>query len=196
MHGSVNRRQRRSSLVWHSARSKRTQVIPVLPVLRESGPLTMPVRLALINARRLNNFGVIEPTGNELNTYGQAVMAKAARHADGGQSADIADATDGIGKTELLIKIGVNARRGHGQRRRSQHVYLGENFFHLLLQNGADALGQDEVRGADFFIHIAANFAQRIIEFSHAAGMNEIAKRRSAFYGNDKACGNFPWTIR
>ncbi len=156
----------------------------------------MPVRLALINARRLNNFGVIEPTGNELDTYGQAVMAKAARHGDGRQSADIADAADGIGKTELLVKICVKSWRGHGKRRRSQHVYLGEDFFHLLLQNSADALGQDEIRGADLFIHIAANFAQRITEFGHAAGMNEIAKRRSAFHGDNQTGGNFPWTFR
>ncbi len=156
----------------------------------------MPVRLALINARRLNNFGVIEPTANELDTYGQTVMAKAARYSDGGQSAYIADAADGIGKTELLVKVGVKSWRGHGQRGCSQHVYLGEDFFHLLLQNSADALGQDEIRGADLFIHIAANLAQRIIEFGHAAGMNEIAKCRCAFHGDNKAGGNFPWTFR
>ena len=46
---------------------------------------------------------------------------------------------------------------------------LLEDLIHLLLHDSPNPLRSDEVRGADGFIHIAANFAQRIIQVSDPA---------------------------
>ena|ERR1700731_5178435 len=85
MHAPKHRGYAAPHLVLHSERWKRTQVkYPIVSaaVLRKSRVLVVPVRLALENARRLNDSGVIESAANKLYAHRQAVLAKAARHAD------------------------------------------------------------------------------------------------------------------
>jgi hypothetical protein len=129
----------------------------------------MPVRLALKNARRLKDFGVIERATDKLDSHRQAVLAKAARYGDGRQSGDIADAANRIGKGQRFVQIGVQFAGGHGQSSSGQNVNMLVNFFHRSLQNGAHTLRHDEVRCADFFIHVAADFAQWIGQLGHPA---------------------------
>ena len=56
----------------------------------------MPIGLVLINLGGLNDVGVIERATDELKAHGQAMIAEAARHADGGEAAEISDAADWI----------------------------------------------------------------------------------------------------
>lgn len=80
--------------------------------------LAVPVCLALENTRRLNDFGVIERAANKLDARRQAVLTKAARHADGGKPADITDAANGIGKRQCLVQVRVESTGGLRQQAR------------------------------------------------------------------------------
>src|SRR5579864_912563 len=119
MHAPKPRGYAATHLVLHSDGGKRTQVKypewPRAAGLTKRWMLAVPVCLALEDARRLNDFGVIERAANKLDSNGQAVLSKAARHADRRESANIADAADGIGKGQRLIQIGVELAGGHWQ---------------------------------------------------------------------------------
>src|SRR5215471_12410766 len=86
----------------------------------------VPVGLRLKNPGGLDHLCVVQRTSDELNTDWQSNMVKAARHTDGRQAAYIADATNGIGKSQRFVQIRIDPGSGHWQRRSGQHVHLRE----------------------------------------------------------------------
>src|SRR6267154_1905683 len=89
--------------------------------------LVVPIRLALEDTRCLNDFRVIQSAGDKLDAHRQAVLSKAARHADRGESADVAATADGIGKCQCLVQVCVQFAGGYGERSGGQNIHVIEN---------------------------------------------------------------------
>src|SRR5215470_16099709 len=84
----------------------------------------VPVGLRLKNPGNLHHLCVVQGTSDELNTDWQSNMVEAARHTDGRQTANIANATNGVGKSQRFVEVRIDLGGGHGQRRSGQNVYL------------------------------------------------------------------------
>ena len=82
----------------------------------------MPIRRGLEQPGCLYDRGVSQRRANELDTHRKAMRAEAARNTDGRQPADIANATDGVGKAQHIIEIGVEPAGDDRKRGRNQHV--------------------------------------------------------------------------
>src|SRR6185312_5167057 len=125
--------------------------------------LSMPFGARLKQTRHLYQLVLGKGSTYKQQAHGRSLVAKAAGHAEGGESAEIADAADGVRKAEGVVKVGLQRCGSDRKRCSNQNVCLRENLIHPLFQQAADTLRQDEIRGADLFIHVAADLAQRII---------------------------------
>jgi hypothetical protein len=107
-------------LVLHSELWKGTQVkypdrLEPTVHLAKGRVLVVPVRLALEDARGLNDLGVIERAADKLDANWQTVLSETARHADSREAADIADAADRIREGQRLIQVSVELAGRDGQ---------------------------------------------------------------------------------
>src|SRR6185312_5942108 len=125
--------------------------------------LSMPFGARLKQARHLHQLVLGKRSTYKLQAYGRPLVAKAAGHAKGGESAEIADAADGVRKAKSIVKVGVQRCGSDRKRCSNQNVCLDEDSIHPLFKQAADTLRQDEIRGTDLFIHVAADLSQRII---------------------------------
>src|SRR5215472_18490531 len=143
----------------------------------------MPVRLRLKDSRGLYHLRIIQRPADKLNSHWQSNVIKSTRHADSRQPADIPNASDGIGERKRLIQIRIQFARRQGKAGGGQNVHAREQVGHLFLQDSADALGDHMVGSADGLIHISAYLAQWIVKLTYFAGLDQLAKRSSAFNG-------------
>ena len=68
--------------------------------------LSVPLGAGLEQARYLHQLAVGKRRTDKLQAHWRPLPAKSAGHAEGGKSAEIADAADGIREAERIIKVG------------------------------------------------------------------------------------------
>src|SRR5258708_23939538 len=119
-------------------------------------PMPLPLGKRLESNRGGDDPRVVEGAADELNADRQSLRREAARHADGRQAAEVADAAEGIGESELGLDVRFHRRRRDRQRGGGADVDLLEENVDLPLQDAAQALGASIAGGGDGHVHVAA----------------------------------------
>jgi len=85
---------------------------------------------------------------------------------------EIADAAEGIWKSEIGLQVGLERSRRNGLSGGHQHVKRIKKRFHLFLQNLPYAERAQIIRGRVLFVDVAGDLAQRVCQFAHPPGAN------------------------
>src|SRR5579859_5458293 len=97
--------------------------------------LAVPVGVLLESTRSADDRGVGAGFADELQSERKLIVGESARNRKCRQSAEIANAAERIGKSDIGFQIGFKRRGADWLRRGDQHVEIFEEVSHFLLHD-------------------------------------------------------------
>src|SRR5579863_5263391 len=119
--------------------------------------LAVPVGVLLKDPRSADDRGVGAGFADELQSERKFVVGESARNRKCRQSAEIANAAERIGKSDIGFQIGFERRGADWLRRGDQHVEIFEEVSHFLLHDFAYLQGANVIGGGNLFVEVAVN---------------------------------------
>jgi len=128
----------------------------------------MPVSMGLEYSSRLDDAKIVTGPAHKLQSDGEILLRETTRNGHRRQPANIAEATERIGKDETGLKIQGQRRRWNRLCRRREHVKRLEQGIHFLLSDFSHLKSLQIIGCGILLVDVAGDLSKRISQFADA----------------------------